>query len=42
MPALAESSVFAELAAMSTPAMASVGRRERVWNAAMDRVSRLL
>ena len=42
MPALAESTVFAELAAMSTRAAASTGRRERAWNAAMDRVSRLL
>jgi hypothetical protein len=34
--------VFAELAAMSTPATVPTGRRERLWDAAMDRASRLL
>jgi cardiolipin synthase len=42
MPALAESTIFGELVAMSTPAIAPTGRRERAWGAAMDRVSRLL
>ena len=42
MPALAEATVFAELAAMSTPATVPTGRRERLWNAAMDRASRFL
>jgi phosphatidylserine/phosphatidylglycerophosphate/cardiolipin synthase-like enzyme len=42
MPALAEATVFAELAAMSTPATVPTGRRERLWDAAMDRASRLL
>jgi cardiolipin synthase A/B len=34
--------VFDPLVAMSTPATIATGRRERAWNAAMDRVSRLL
>ena len=35
--------IFDELVAMSTPAVATTGsRRDRVWNATMDRVSRLL
>ena len=42
MPALADRTIFDELAAMSTPASAPTGRRERAWDAAMDRVSRLL
>ena len=42
MPALAESTIFDELAAMSTPAQAASGRRERLWDASMDRISRLL
>jgi cardiolipin synthase len=37
-----ERAVFDELVAMSTPASVPTGRRERAWNAAMDRVSRLL
>jgi cardiolipin synthase A/B len=39
---LAERAVFDELSAMSTPASVPSGSRERAWNAAMDRVSRLL
>ncbi len=42
MPALAEASVFDELAGMSVPATVTGGRRERYWNASMNRVSRLL
>ena len=42
MPALAEASVFAELAAMSVPATLVTDRRQRAWNASMDRISRLL
>jgi cardiolipin synthase len=42
MPALADRTIFDELAAMSTPASAPTGRRERAWDAAMDRVSRVL
>ncbi len=42
MPALAEETVFTELAAMSTPAVASTRRRDRWWDASMDRVSRWL
>jgi len=37
-----ERDVFDELIAMSTPATIPTGARERAWNAAMDRVSRLL
>ena len=37
-----ERAVFDELVAMSTPATAPTDRRERAWNAAMDRISRLL
>jgi cardiolipin synthase len=37
-----ERAVFDELVAMSTPATIPMGRRERTWNAAMDRISRLL
>jgi cardiolipin synthase len=37
-----ERAVFDELVAMSTPATIPTGRRERTWNAAMDRISRLL
>ena len=37
-----ERSIFDELVAMSVPATVPVGRRARAWNAAMDRVSRLL
>jgi cardiolipin synthase len=40
--AITESAVFDELVRMSTPASVPSGTRERVWNAAMDRVSRLL
>jgi cardiolipin synthase len=39
---ITEGSVFDELIAMSSPATVPTGRRERAWNAAMDRVSRLL
>src|SRR6478736_1281269 len=39
---LTEHSIFDELVAMSTPAVAPTGPRDRAWNAAMDRVSRLL
>jgi cardiolipin synthase len=42
MPALAEQTIFGELAAMSVPATLTTGRRQRAWNAAMDRVSRWL
>jgi len=34
--------VFDELVAVSTPAVVPTDPRERIWNAAMDRVSRLL
>lgn len=37
-----ERDVFDELAAMSTPASVPTDPRERAWNAAMDRISRLL
>jgi cardiolipin synthase len=37
-----ERAVFDELVAMSTPATVPTGQRERAWNAAMDRISRLL
>jgi len=37
-----EQDVFDELAAMSTPASVPSDPRERAWNAAMDRISRLL
>jgi cardiolipin synthase len=39
---LTEHSIFDELVAMSTPAVAPTSPRDRAWNAAMDRVSRLL
>ncbi len=39
---LTERSIFDELIAMSEPAVAPTGPRDRAWNAAMDRVSRLL
>jgi cardiolipin synthase len=39
---LVERSIFEELVGMSVPATVPVGRRARAWNAAMDRVSRLL
>jgi len=39
---LTEHHVFDELVAMSTPAEVPTGRKTRAWNAAMDRVSRLL
>jgi cardiolipin synthase len=39
---LTERAIFDELAAMSEPAVAPTGPRDRAWNAAMDRVSRLL
>ena len=39
---LTERAVFDELVAMSSPATVPTGARERAWNAAMDRVSRLL
>jgi cardiolipin synthase len=42
MPALAEASVFDELAAMSVPATVPTAWRARLWDASMDRVSRLL
>ena len=37
-----ERAVFDELVAMSSPASVPVDPRERAWNAAMDRISRLL
>jgi cardiolipin synthase A/B len=39
---LTDRAVLDPLAAMSTPASVPTGRRTRTWNAAMDRVSRLL
>jgi cardiolipin synthase len=39
---LTERTIFDELAAMSTPAERPSGVKDRAWNAAMDRVSRLL
>ncbi len=39
---LTERTIFDELVAMSTPAVAPTGTKDRAWNAAMDRVSRLL
>ena len=39
---LTERQVFDELVAVSTPAVVPTDPRERLWNAAMDRVSRLL
>ena len=39
---LTEAAVFDELVGMSTPAQVATDRRTRTWNAAMDRVSRLL
>ena len=39
---LTERQVFDELVGMSVPATVPTGRREKVWNAAMDRVSRFL
>ena len=42
MPGLAEATVFDELAAMSVPATVPTALRERLLDASMDRVSRLL
>ncbi len=39
---LTERQVFDELVAMSVPATVPTGRREKTWNAAMDRISRFL
>ena len=39
---LTERQVFDELVAMSVPATVPTGRREKAWNATMDRVSRFL
>ena len=39
---ITERQIFDELNAMSTPATAASGTRQRAWNAAMDRVSRFL
>ena len=39
---LVEDEIFAPLVAMSVPATAATGARERAWNAAMDRISRVL
>jgi cardiolipin synthase len=39
---LVEDEIFAPLVAMSVPATAPTGMRERAWNAAMDRISRVL
>ena len=39
---LTERQVFDELVAMSTPATIPGGRREKAWNATMDRISRFL
>ena len=39
---LTERQIFDELVGMSTPASATTAARQRVWNAAMDRVSRFL
>ena len=39
---LVEREIFEPLVAMSVPAMDTASSRERVWNAAMDRVSRVL
>lgn len=39
---LVEPAIFDELVAMSTPATIPTGSRERIWNATMDRISRLL
>ncbi len=39
---LTDRAVFDELIAMSVPATVPNGRRERAWNATMDRISRLL
>ena len=39
---LTERQVFDELVAMSIPATIPTGRREKVWNATMDRISRFL
>ena len=39
---LVEAEIFAPLIAMSVPAVAATGSRERAWNAAMDRISRVL
>lgn len=39
---LTERSIFDELVAMSTPAVAPTATKDRVWNATMDRISRLL
>jgi cardiolipin synthase len=40
--AATESAVFDELVGMSTPATIPIGVRTKAWNAAMDRISRLL
>ena len=42
MPSLAEATIFDELAAMSVPATVSTAWRARLWDASMDRISRLL
>ena len=42
MPAMVDAAVFDELAAMSVPAVVPTAPRERAWDAAMDRISRLL
>ena len=39
---ITERAIFDELAAMSTPAIVPTAPKDRVWNAAMDRVSRFL
>ena len=39
-PALVDAQVFDELVAMSAPATIRRGRRDRAWNATIDRVSR--
>jgi collagenase-like PrtC family protease len=39
---LTERQIFDQLVEMSTPASATTATRQRVWNAAMDRVSRFL
>jgi cardiolipin synthase len=39
---LVEHAILDELASMSTPAVVPTRRRERIWNAAMNRASRLL
>ena len=39
---LTERQVFDELVGMSVPATVPTGRREKAWNATMDRISRFL